>query len=841
MKQKGKRICSLLLIISLLIGSIPFVQAEKVEKEDGLIDAGTASKMFSFEKFPEVMADSSNASLMQNVIMRTDTDREPKNIIQYYMNDGTYEMQIFPIDVKYTDPEGIVRDKSNTIYTLKSLDTKLLSARGIGQEDLRIFKYGNKENDVLSCYPEKIENGIQVSYEKNRIELYPEEISADAAEAKLVSNAVCYTGVFGKNTDLIYQSTFNGIKEDIILRRNIGQYAFRFTVKTNGLILSDEPGGFFFIDGDGNRIAALGEIYIEDANHKTAYGEIQVEEIQKQEQYRITVIAPEDFLNAEDTSYPVRIDPNVTFVPKHSYGSDNIITSDMNSFDCTMGGTLSSDSSITLGMTGTSSTGIALVKFPRLFPILQDVASGLISASFSVYSMTAYTGSETNIEAMPITKNWSAGGTLSAANYSSLYNAYNSTVKATTKLRSGAGAGGYYSFSITSIVNLWKNGTYRSGTGVYGLRLSLANISSNITFHGATTATAAKMPRISIYYDDSKVNHIQDGIYFLSPYKSETAVAPLYLTRTSNFANVTAWKGNSKQSYPKSPSGYISNMHDLSQLFRIEYKGSGYVIQSLSTGQYLESIYGIPNLSDTDDAANFSTRWYFLNAGGKYYICNPYDYYLSVAASENASVTLKVSDDSDGSYWNLQLYCLDVEHLVQQTIATCGEACTRTILNYVGVDISNISETTVREKGMSLMENEDNSFGIEQIQAVLSFYTKMNGKELYKIRSGIVHDSAPYYSACQRNVREGYPVLSLILINQTTAPFNYTTGNIGHFIVIIGAYTDPVGALRLVVCDPHYNTNPKVGDNIKTPAFLDVEAGVIVDLLMADGMVRQIA
>ena len=55
---------------------------------------------------------------------RLDGPDDPKNFISYKKADGEIIGILYPVDVKYTDKQGNLKDKSNKIYDSKSSEFK---------------------------------------------------------------------------------------------------------------------------------------------------------------------------------------------------------------------------------------------------------------------------------------------------------------------------------------------------------------------------------------------------------------------------------------------------------------------------------------------------------------------------------------------------------------------------------------------------------------------------------------------------------------------------------------------------------------------------------------------
>ncbi|HCA30985.1 MAG TPA: hypothetical protein DEP23_16230, partial [Ruminococcaceae bacterium] len=155
-------------------------------------------------------------------------------------------------------------------------------------------------------------------------------------------DTVQYKGVFGSKTSIRYSSTFEGFKEDIILDENIGVNEFKFRLKTNGLSLVNTGDGNYCLANplSGKVMAAVGDLVVTDSKpqpdpkaptkedalketseqpeNETAFAEVQyahhyeAETVTPEQEYILTVVVDEAYLNSPETVYPVYVDPTMT-------------------------------------------------------------------------------------------------------------------------------------------------------------------------------------------------------------------------------------------------------------------------------------------------------------------------------------------------------------------------------------------------------------------------------------------------------------------------------------------------------------------------------------------------
>ena len=297
-------------------------------------------------------------------------EQEPNdNTIVFQNRDGTKTAYFFSNPVKYTDNNGNIKDKHS------KLDSKNIPAKYSEK-----YGYVNQQNDIKTYFPKQMETnqGMLLESEEISVELIPieatekkyvlqngsivtpgeyiskhptvstktlnnistsngitkiqtEKLTAQKANANkgyitdeltsIVKDTVQYNGVFGSKTTLRYSSTFEGLKEDIVLSENTGVNNFSFKLKTNGLsLVCGEDKQYYLADPlSGEYLVAIGELIVYDSNnriYKNDEGEeynhhYEVITVKADEEYILTVVVDEEFLNSSDTVYPVYINPTM--------------------------------------------------------------------------------------------------------------------------------------------------------------------------------------------------------------------------------------------------------------------------------------------------------------------------------------------------------------------------------------------------------------------------------------------------------------------------------------------------------------------------------------------------
>ena len=152
--------------------------------------------------------------------------------VLYQNQNGTKTAYVFDKPVKYVDADGNIKDKNTTI-----------AATGIAG-----YAYAMTENSFSAYFGSTAANGVLIQYGDYTFSMKP-ETSLLVSTPMLGEDAksVIYNGAFGAQTALRYETQLSGVKEDIILMRNVGKYAFNFLLTTSGLTpVQQENGGWIF-------------------------------------------------------------------------------------------------------------------------------------------------------------------------------------------------------------------------------------------------------------------------------------------------------------------------------------------------------------------------------------------------------------------------------------------------------------------------------------------------------------------------------------------------------------------------------------------------------------------
>jgi hypothetical protein len=352
----------LILAMLLSLFSSQTMVANATESEDG-------SSFLLASDIPEAI--SSDVILSSNHISRMFEEEADLNTVVFSNADDTATMYYFAEPIKYVTDAGVVKDKSNKLYSTFDV---------VGYAEK--YAYANLDNDIRTFFPHILSSstGVLLSTADIEIELLP--ITDNASDVEIISDsnrAVRYNNTFGDGTTLRYSALFSGFKEDIILDNNVGN-VYQFLLKPNGLQALMNENAIYLVEPDTQmEVAYINPVYVydsftgdvdEEQVHSTYNNTIDL--VPKDNgDYEITITVDNEFLNNADTVYPVYVDPTITINTTGSGSSKTIQDAPIYNGSGAQGIASGSNTTAVIGYVGTQSSvqygaGRLLMKFPGL-------------------------------------------------------------------------------------------------------------------------------------------------------------------------------------------------------------------------------------------------------------------------------------------------------------------------------------------------------------------------------------------------------------------------------------------------------------------------------------------
>lgn len=312
-------------------------------------------------------------ALARGHVARLKNEEPDMHSVVFRNSDGTKSMYMFASPVKYEDANGTVRDKRTTVAQ---------TAAG----------YTMTDNDVQTVFPSASANGALIAKADESVTLAP--VSAASALAVMWGNTAVYNGVFGSNTMLCLTPLLSGMKSTVVLRTRGESSSFSFNINPNGLTASTNASGAVLLTNeDGEAVFKLGNYIVSDSAGNVIEGE-PVLTASSDGCYTVTAEVDSDFLDSENTVYPLAIEISIT-INTSSTIDDTVIYSEKE--DRNYG----SRNYHNVGYHSTTyGIGRMLVKFPGLetnTTYLNLTPAQIRSAEFCMYTASNYTASSNHL------------------------------------------------------------------------------------------------------------------------------------------------------------------------------------------------------------------------------------------------------------------------------------------------------------------------------------------------------------------------------------------------------------------------------------------------------------
>ena len=408
---------------------------------------------------------------MANGFTKRVFSEEELNTYIFERDDGTRGLYMFGEDVKFEDASGNVLEK----------DISLEKTYG---------GYTTKQNNVGLLLPDRITNGIKISFDEEELILFAPE--GNNIESEKNGNSVKYVNAYGKNAHLVLTPTLSGLKQDIVLDNYTGQNQFDIIVVSESLKpFYDKEGSLFFAKAESDDYRFnVSSVFIYDSFGHFSGGDIHIEQIAVNK-WILTLLVPEEFLVSDNTVYPVTIDPKIEKKSEtdSSYIEDTTIYSGKPNL---------ATGTWTYNHTGFLSDGYnigrMLVRTPGLYNDSEFSgiqASQIDSAKFYIKEATGSASQEvklyayTGVSWSENTATWN--NTSPNGSYTLIDTKYPSY-------------GDYAEYNVTNLVKGWKNGTYTASLGFMLKSTDESNVNNAKAFDASESAYSNVQPYIVVNY-----------------------------------------------------------------------------------------------------------------------------------------------------------------------------------------------------------------------------------------------------------------------------------------------------------------------------------------------------
>ena len=436
----------------------------------------------------EIVESSSDVLTVQKDIIEM-TDMRTASVKYFRLEDGSYYAAQYDSAVHYQDENGDWQDIDNTLAVsgseITTSNAKIKFAKKTtGNSSLFTLHDGNRKLTLsLDGAAKKI---------AGEITNYETEFGEDATKLQKMTTldkinaSVIYRDIL-PGVDLEYVVTGLNIKENIIVKEQSSNYSYSFTMQLNNLTaILNEKGEIIISEPSSDEaVYIIPAPVMWDANNVTSDKATMSLTDNGNGKYTLVVTADSDWMNAEERTYPVTVDPPISVPSASTIDLDiSSVSPDRSSpYDSTM---------------YVSSTWKSYWKTNEL-PSLPSSAH-ITSAYISLIS-TSTNGNYVGVH--QVTSNWDSSLTWNktlAATPAGSYNSNPLDYKCISM--EDADITGRFYWDITSLVRSWYSGT--PNYGVTFQPVSGTTVSGNSVFFSSESEGSGYYPQFAITYRDMK-------------------------------------------------------------------------------------------------------------------------------------------------------------------------------------------------------------------------------------------------------------------------------------------------------------------------------------------------
>jgi len=441
----------------------------------------------------------------------------------YLNSDGTYTTYFYTAPIRYRDENGDLVDIDTSIKILSEDEKEELNTE---------YQYSSEKTEVDILLPAEIseKQPVILTYDKYEISLLPingfsekeettstdkkqlksagrsngrvikEEIEDVNGKKKKHNNRISYDAFTDEKLkqssqnaiELEYIPQNEGIKENIVINKNIGIYQFDFYLQLKGFIAEKTDYGAILLLDDKSKeeIGLIPVPFVYDSgdidSDKVDYEAVHYQLSKTDEGYILSVLVDESYLNASERQYPVIIDPSIEMI------NSAIVESHVNSKNPSVNYYGSGNNVMAVGYGTPQYISRTYLKFTGMNETLKDKV--IIEAKLYAKVNYTNTNSKSKTRLDRVTKSWSAG----SLKWNNKPSSEDDTNSGTVAMSST----GKKSWDISKTVQQWANGKYTN----YGFCLRTPTESSSslnyANFYGSRTGTASNRPYVSVTYEN---------------------------------------------------------------------------------------------------------------------------------------------------------------------------------------------------------------------------------------------------------------------------------------------------------------------------------------------------
>lgn len=369
--------------------------------------------------------------------------------------DGSNTVYLFSEPISFTDENGNLKTKD--ISVVKETD-KALKAKG--------YSYSNGQNDYRIHFAQQAAQGVLVQFDGGSYTVAPVG-NTDSVGEKSTSVSLneefetfSYANAYGDSTALQFYPQLNGVKDEITLDKFTGQtdFAFRLTTENCTAVLQKD-GTVELQNSDGKCVQTFAAPFAYDSAYVVGdkndhYTDCSYQLKQTGDHsYTLTVSVSKDWLQSDNTAYPVTIDP---------------VTSNLNNYRDAGVYSASGSANVCYGKEVTCCFGksqeYGVGRAYNMFTLPESIKAGAkINSAYSWQRETTGRTSDFYVTPYLVNAYWEEG-TVTWKNKPSFVKDVTMTRRNINSRSTDDSRNGYwYKFNIANAVKLWANGRKNYG------------------------------------------------------------------------------------------------------------------------------------------------------------------------------------------------------------------------------------------------------------------------------------------------------------------------------------------------------------------------------------------
>lgn len=422
-------------------------------------------------------------TIQNGYIGRDKSAEHDLNTFVFDNDSGTKTMRVYSHPVKYLDSDGTVRDIS--------LEINEKSNGG----------FTTASHEIITTFEKKLSDGIKLEYDDVKVHMIPIAMQTSKPTAKLSSDRRSVTYTLDSTTSYVYELTYAGFKEDIVVSKYTGQTAYSFTLFTNGLTLCEEFGSYYLADESGAVKATIGDIIVFTADERNnTMGSMTYETVRVDQEYKMTIHLDAEYLKDKATVYPIRIDPTIEYnYANNGAGAiEDVTINNSTTYSGTSG-------SLHIGRHSDGSLSRVLMRFPNLDIV--PFAPMIVSANVEIRDIICQDDEDITVSCYAYKESAPSWSESSTTTWSSVGSNYIGTYQDLNVISYGNGnvSAHRYAFDITNVAKEWADGFASPEKGIVFMASSSfeAQTGSNIRYWYKTFASynrSSNKPSLTIEY-----------------------------------------------------------------------------------------------------------------------------------------------------------------------------------------------------------------------------------------------------------------------------------------------------------------------------------------------------